>query len=146
MTRDRRWDIFAGDKKWDEKLGNLFDIRAIPHKMYFNSGFFFQDIYFVFSYCLYFFCPRTKNIIKVMYRSTSFRMRRQIFLFRMLNTGLFPFLRVRDDVLFFFTNLYRIFLLRDVIMNSHIIYPVRNVVFFSVICSNFYPTTHSTTL
>lgn len=90
----RRWDEIGaknkGEKKKNEKLGNLFDIRVIPHKMYFNIDFFFRCLFF-FSVAYFFSAPPpatpSENIKKVMHRSVSFCVRRQISSLRMLNSA-----------------------------------------------------------
>lgn len=56
----------------------------IPHEMYFNSGFFSMFIFFLWP--LTFFLGG-ENIKKVMYRSTSSCLRRQISPLRMLNSA-----------------------------------------------------------
>lgn len=108
--------------------------------MYFNSGFFFPDVYFVFFSVLFsvahFFSLQGENIKRVMYRSASFCVQRQISSLRMLNSACS--LSASYVTTFYFFSIY------SPVFAGHRCYEFthRRRAFFSVICSNFYLTTY----
>lgn len=122
-------------------MGNLFDIRVIPHKMYFNSGFFPMCLLFSFFYFLFFLFSRLLfspggNIKKGDVSVRVILRAKTNFFSPNAQLGLFPFRCVRDNVLFF----QFILLLSRATECYEFTHSQR--AFFSVICSNIYPPTY----